>query len=366
MSNLIENLITKDTDHTEARRQVEICNACRYCEGFCPVFPEMTTSTTFSDDRMAHLANLCHNCTACYHACQYKPPHEFSINLPVALTQIRESSYAHHAWPAMFARAFTNSPIFVSIITTIALCITLVTAIVINGSGAINGTYLEPGAFYAIIPHNVIVGLAGGSLGFALLVLIMSGRNFMRTLPRPTQPWAQRWHTALRAAISLQHLGGGHGDGCNVEDERFSNARRWFHHATMYGFLLCFMATSVATIYELVLGWMSPFPWWSLPVVLGSLGGLVLIIGPAGLIFVRYRLHPSQQSEGAHLGNAFSLMLMLISITGFAVLALRETALLGPSLIIHLGLVLGFFLTLPYSKFVHGLYRFLALLRMSG
>jgi citrate/tricarballylate utilization protein len=23
----------------EARRQMEICNACRYCEGYCAVFP---------------------------------------------------------------------------------------------------------------------------------------------------------------------------------------------------------------------------------------------------------------------------------------------------------------------------------------
>ena len=25
----------------EARRSMEICNACRYCEGYCPVFPAM-------------------------------------------------------------------------------------------------------------------------------------------------------------------------------------------------------------------------------------------------------------------------------------------------------------------------------------
>jgi citrate/tricarballylate utilization protein len=32
-------------------------------------------------------------------------------------------------------------------------------------------------------------------------------------------------------------------------------------------------------------------------------------------------------------------------------------------LAVHLGFVLAFFLTLPYSKFVHGVYRFAALLR---
>ena len=31
----------------------------------------------------------------------------------------------------------------------------------------------------------------------------------------------------------------------------------------------------------------------------------------------------------------------------------------------HLGVVAGLFLTLPYSKFVHGIYRYLALVRNS-
>ena len=36
---------------------------------------------------------------------------------------------------------------------------------------------------------------------------------------------------------------------------------------------------------------------------------------------------------------------------------------MGTMLAIHLGFVFGFFLTMPYGKFVHGLYRFAALVR---
>ena len=46
--------------------------------------------------------------------------------------------------------------------------------------------------------------------------------------------------------------------------------------------------------------------------------------------------------------------------------SLRETSFMGLTLAIHLGLVYGFFLVLPYSKFVHGLYRFAALLADAG
>ena len=41
---------------------MEICNACRYCEGFCPVFPAMEQRRAFSDGDLGYLANLCHNC----------------------------------------------------------------------------------------------------------------------------------------------------------------------------------------------------------------------------------------------------------------------------------------------------------------
>jgi citrate/tricarballylate utilization protein len=51
------------------------------------------------------------------------------------------------------------------------------------------------------------------------------------------------------------------------------------------------------------------------------------------------------------------------SLTGLLLLVLRETVAMGPLLIVHLGIVLALFLALPYGKFVHGLYRYAALLR---
>ena len=65
----------RDGALAEARRTMEICNACRYCEGFCPVFPAMELRRAFSNGDLGYLANLCHNCKGCWHACQYAPPH---------------------------------------------------------------------------------------------------------------------------------------------------------------------------------------------------------------------------------------------------------------------------------------------------
>ncbi len=66
----------------EAERLMTICNACRYCEGLCAVFPAMEMRLTFAAGDLNYLANLCHQCGACYTDCQYSPPHEFNVNVP--------------------------------------------------------------------------------------------------------------------------------------------------------------------------------------------------------------------------------------------------------------------------------------------
>jgi citrate/tricarballylate utilization protein len=42
---------------------------------------------------------------------------------------------------------------------------------------------------------------------------------------------------------------------------------------------------------------------------------------------------------------------------------LRATPAMGPLLALHLGAVFALFITMPYGKFVHGFYRFAALVR---
>jgi citrate/tricarballylate utilization protein len=69
-------------------------------------------------------------------------------------------------------------------------------------------------------------------------------------------------------------------------------------------------------------------------------------------------------SQGG-LDESFIVMLFMTSATGLLLLVLRQQPAMPVLLIVHLGFVLGLFLTLPYGKFVHGLYRMAALLRFS-
>ena len=42
-----------------------VCNACRYCESYCAVFPAMAMRREFTTGDITHLANLCHGCKGC-------------------------------------------------------------------------------------------------------------------------------------------------------------------------------------------------------------------------------------------------------------------------------------------------------------
>jgi citrate/tricarballylate utilization protein len=165
------------------------------------------------------------------------------------------------------------------------------------------------------------------------------------------------------AGIRLRYLDGG-GDGCAYPDEVPSQARRWFHHFTFYGFLFCFASTTVAALYRDVLGWPAPYPLVSLPVVLGILGGIGLLIGPVGLLWLK-TIRNQEPADRKQLGMdiGFIALLFLASLTGLLLLPLRETSAMGVLLALHLGLVMALFVTLPYGKFVHAVYRFAALLR---
>jgi len=109
----------------EAERVMTVCNACRYCEGFCAVFPAMELRRTFSAPDLKYLANLCHNCRGCYYACQYAPPHEFALNVPKTLAELRLETYHEITRPGFLAGLFRYNGLTVSLTTVLSLSVVL-------------------------------------------------------------------------------------------------------------------------------------------------------------------------------------------------------------------------------------------------
>ena len=349
------------------QRVMTVCNACRYCEGFCPVFPAMEHRLTFSKGDLAYLANLCHNCGECLYACQYAPPHEFGINVPRTMAEIRLGSYEEYCWPTFLSAAFRRN----GLLTTLAFAGGAIALLLASTAASDAGRLrlADPGGdFYHVVPHATMVALFAGVSAFVLGALITGCVRFWRDGPK--EEYVARGLQAgppllraLRHALTLTHLHGGDVDCTHAEESR-SPWRRWFHHATFYGFLLCFASTSVAALYHVAFGWRAPYGYASLPVVLGTAGGIGLLIGPMGLFALRQtrdEVLTDRAQEG--LDTSFIVLLFLTSLTGLVLLGAREEASMPALLLVHLGFVLALFLTLPYGKFVHGIYRTAALIK---
>lgn len=351
----------------EARRNAEVCNACRYCESFCAVFPAIQMQREFSDEYIDYLSNLCHNCTACYHACQFTSPHIYDINVPKAMTQVRAQSYQKFVWPKFMAGTFEKNGTFVAFMTSIVIITIFLVAVLSLKSDVLFSEHSGVGAFYAVIPHEAMIAVAGSIFLFDILALLLGFSMYWRHIEGKSSyffNWPAVFNT-LKDAFTLKHLGGGTDNaGCNEESAHYTNRRRYFHHLMMYGFLLCFAATATGTIYYYVFDWVAPYSYMSLPVLFGTVGGVMTMIGTAGLTWVKLKMHDAPMLKAIFgMDYAFLVLLFWVNFTGLALLVFRETTAMGMLLIIHLGFVTAFFAIIPYSKFVHILFRLGALLK---
>jgi citrate/tricarballylate utilization protein len=282
------------------------------------------------------------------------------------MAQVRGQTYADYAWPPALGALYKHNGLALSLALATGLSLFLLLGLQLNGTlWASSGQT----SFYDVFPHKLLVSLFAPVFLFATLALSLGVRRFWQDITPVTSGAAltlPATSEASEAALKLKYLDGGHGDGCNNEDDAFTLSRRRAHHLTFYGFMLCFAATSVATVYHYLFGWVAPYDLPSLPKLLGVVGGISLLLGSAGLFklnLARHPMHGDKEQKPMDLG--FIALLFLTSATGLALWLLRGHTTMPTMLAIHLGVVMALFATLPYGKFAHGIFRTAALLRFA-
>jgi citrate/tricarballylate utilization protein len=349
----------------EADRQLTICNACRYCEGLCPVFPAMEIRRSFTKDDIRYLANLCHDCRACQQACMFTEPHEFAISFPKIMSEVRMESYEHWSWPGFLAKSFSDTPKGI-LLGLAAAAIVLLSAFFLIPSSLLFAAHRGPGSFYQIVSYAGMVIPALFLFFYGAAIWLQGSVRFwtesdspLLNRPKGLGPF----FGALRDSFTVKYLGGG-GPGCSYPGEAPSQLRRIFHSLVFWGFLSDLVSTTLAFIYQDLFHILPPYALTSLPVIFGSVGGVALVIGAAGLLVFKLQSDRSQSAKKAYgLDYAFLVFLGLAGLTGMLTLILRSTPAMGTILIVHLGTVAALFITAPYGKFVHFVYRSFALLR---
>ncbi len=349
----------------EAQRQFTICNACRYCEDYCAVFPAAERRSLFLSGDLGYLANVCHDCRACYQACMYTDPHEFAINIPALMSEARVASYQEHSRPRWLAGLFERGPLALGLLTSVSI-VALVAIQQLTSGADLFEARSGPGSFYEVVSHEamVIPGLLISIWAVAIL-----GGGFLSFWRDSGGTWRQimnpsLWRQATREAATMRWMRGGGGECHFPEEERPSPVRRRLHGLVMWGFLLTFAATVAAAFMNQVLGQLPPYGWLSAPVLFGFTGGVMILVGGVGLLRLKAKSPPDLIHPGsARMDRTFLVSLLAVTVTGLALLFLRDTAAMGALLLVHLATVLVLFVTAPYGKMVHGVYRIAAILK---
>jgi len=354
----------------EATRQLNVCNACRYCEGFCAVFPALAGRRLLNSGDISQLANLCHDCRACFDACMYAPPHEFGINVPKVLSAVRAADYRRYVWPATVPRLLTGrTGLFSGAV--IAGVLVVFIAMAHAGAGGLVAADGEAASPYRLIPYPVMLVMLLVPAAFAMAVTAVAARRYWTQTGSGAAPdqavrkAAAAWR-AVRDAATLRYLRGGGGDCYYPQDDRPSPSRRRLHALVAYGFGLCAVSTVAAGVLQDIARQPPPYLWLSVPVISGTAGGASLIAGCTGLLALKARSSPDTSFARMTVKD-YGLLTALtwLALTGLATLLTRSTAAFGIVFLIHLSSVMLAFATAPYSKLMHAVLRFLALLRDS-
>jgi citrate/tricarballylate utilization protein len=342
----------------EARRQLNICNSCRYCAGYCPVWPALERRVDLTPADLVHLANLCHDCRDCYLACMYTPPHEFAVNPPQLFAEARAETYERFVWPKRRPRWMHRWSGVVTSLAGVAMLLIALSFLTTQGAAFGAGS----GSPYDLIEHWILIGVASAPAVFAVVVLTSAAVGYWRfTHGRIGDLFRGRaWLAALGQAATLRHQAGTD-EGCTYPGDTPSRLRRAFHHHVVYGFALTLLSTTSAAFEQYVFGIYPPYPYLSVPVMTGTVGGAMQVVGCIGLMVLKRRSDRDQTTTSMWRADfAFLWALLVLNTTGLLVLALRSTALFGAVLVVHLAAVLVAFAIAPYTKFVHWVFRLLA------
>jgi citrate/tricarballylate utilization protein len=294
----------------------------------------------------------------------YTAPHEFALNVPQTLSAVRVEDYKRYVWPARVPRILSGwMGVLAGAIGSAAVVLGI--ALANAGWSGLVGTQDHAESPYVLIPYPALLALLLAAAVFSGTVLALAARRYWVEVGGPGQPVSPAAiGRAIWYAATLRYLRGGGVDCYYPEDDKPSGTRRSLHALTAYGFGLCIVSTIAAGVLQDIIGQQPPYPWLSVPVISGTVGGIGLLAGCSGLLALKAR-SSAVTSFAQMTVKDYGLLVALafLALSGLATLLTRGTAAFGIVFLLHLSSVVLAFASAPYSKFVHVIFRFLAIVR---
>ncbi len=331
-------------------RQLSICNACRYCEGYCAVWDAIEFKSILNEGDIYHLSNLCHDCRDCYYACPYnEPEHDFKLNIPKVLGQVRVETYKDNLKPRFFGFALEKPILVTATSTIIAVAISIAYAAFSFGVDSFSSlpmTTIIPISLFK--PATILVYL------YTITLWSWEGLAYWSKINQKERLSASGIGRGIRDAIFHKNFLGG-GEGCKVPKLNSRYLRVISHLLVFFGFITALVSIS---FYPDITGY------FALAYLFGSCS---VTIGTAGMIYIHLKESKrSRSDEQALIDYPFTILLFFAGITGIIVPLSLGTTLFNWNFIIHDALIMVVFLLAPFSKFIHPVFRIISLMKYSS
>ena len=354
----MNNLATEN----ESIRQYMICNACRHCEGFCPVWDAMERRNFLEAKDIKYFSYLCHDCRDCFYACPYSEPHEYGLNIPKLNSDTRVKIHRNETWPKPLTRILNGTYLAGTGVLLISVAVLFSVVIYLSG---LSSLFSPQTSVYSVVPYEFLV-IVGMVLGIYVIAMwLIQGAFFWKDIGGDRSSFLKlKSHAlAIKDVISHRWFRGG-GVGCDYPRDNGTKTRMVFHMLMFFGILFAILATSSAAVIQHLIGYLPPYPVLSLPVLFGTIGGLMIIIGALGFLYMKSVSDRSKANSTMIKMDYWVVYLLLFTaITGMFSLITRSYSYMGLVFLIHLSFVGTLYIVAPYSKLNHIIFRYLALVK---
>jgi citrate/tricarballylate utilization protein len=341
--------------HGEAIRQFNICNACRYCEGYCAVWDDIENKNFFDNSDIDHFANLCHDCRECYNVCPFTEPHEFNLNIPMVLSKVRHETYINNIKPEFMEKPAKHQyylwsfVIALSILSVFTLGYMNMNGYMLNRYGLSDITHIFPVLQFKIFSTILYI--------YVIILWALEGNNYWKSINSGKNKKKVRIHNILLAlsdSFGHKYFKGG-GAGCNYPEDNSGKFRLIFHPMIFFGFIIDLIAIAFYGNLNIYI------------IIIYMVGSLLISIGSIALLFAKFYSNKKLASKQLlTMDYPFTIIMLLTGITGLIFPVFSGYSIFSITFMIHIALISAIFLMAPFGKFIHPVFRFLSLIKYNS
>ena len=304
----------------------------------------------FSNSNIQQLSNLCHDCRECFTVCPFTEPHEFNLNIPKLLTEVRYKSYEDNIKPEFMKKLFNKQHTLWGI--TLATTLIFSIAIVFINLGYNMFKPITLSNMGRIIPNFEFKLFSFLLYAYVIIMWFYEGYSYFHGISVDNNKTARSGILkAIYDALSHKYFKGG-GAGCTYPDDGSSLYRLLFHPMVFFGFIIDLITILFYSDFNIIL------------IAIYIAGAILMFVGSTALLVGKYMSRNNKSGMKPDMfGYNFTVALLITGLTGILFLFLSGTLLFPIIFALHIAFISCILLLAPYSKFLHPVFRFLSLVK---